>query len=269
MPYLLAKEVTIFLEPVSATPFAGLLVTGMVVFVICYFFMRRKNAATANLEKALFPPKVPATTPQPFSQMIHGLRAKLGPAPRPLRPEENALWQMDPPSWMNANPDDFLWGIYHAQALLRAEGRVVWGQIVQANSKLFSAGDIDCPAAILYSGDPAYDDAPNALRQLATQMFALKGTSPADPELHQFAATLTDELRRDNQLMLPVQLTGGRRVVYTSIMVCRRHIPGGYLASNLLPLLICPAKTPWAMILPQAFWSPQWIAFWQMAASGR
>ena len=44
----------------------------------------------------------------------------------------------------------------------------------------------------------------------------------------------------------------GREVLYTTVMVARRHLPAGYLARTLVPLLVCPEKTEWTMVLPGA-----------------
>ena len=82
-----------------------------------------------------------------------------------------------------------------------------------------------------------------------------------------FSRILDDELTRAVRLAVPTRLTGGREVIYTSIMVRRIGLLDGYLADAMFPLLVLPAETPSTLIVPWEWWSPAMVAMWQMPRS--
>ncbi|MET8751915.1 hypothetical protein ABZW32_17710 [Streptomyces sp. NPDC004667] len=64
--------------------------------------------------------------------------------------------------------EDPLAEILKVQDMLLAEGRLVWGALVQANNDLFGRGWVDLPAAVIYSPDTAvFDDSPDLLLDIA------------------------------------------------------------------------------------------------------
>ena len=130
----------------------------------------------------------------------------------------------------------------HSEAL-RLNGQVVWGHIIQANEQLYEPDDSsNCPAAIVYSIDAYYLAHPEELGDIASMLFDLKGTQ-TNPELQQFSDLLANERETQMYLPIPESLTGGRRVIYTSIMVHRHHLPTNFLSSSLFPLLVAPQQT--------------------------
>jgi Fe-S cluster assembly iron-binding protein IscA len=76
---------------------------------------------------------------------------------------------------------------------LAQHGAIVWGHTAQANVKLYSPGYEDLPCNTVYSPSPYFDSRPDRLTAVADAVYALKGTRPADPELADVAATISDE----------------------------------------------------------------------------
>lgn len=141
---------------------------------------------------------------------------------------------------------------YKRQGQLLAHGRVVWGGVVQANSLLFEPGASDHPAKIIYSNDPYFDDQNYHLLEIAERLFALKGTTPEDPELALAAKSVTDEMKRQFGVHLPKSLTDGMEVISSETMIIRAHLPFGMLVDRALPLLIHPS-TEQVMLVPHQF----------------
>jgi hypothetical protein len=168
---------------------------------------------------------------------------------------------------MHLDKGDELWRLFNERDLLLRTGRVVWGNITQANVLMFQRGWLDCPAGVLYSYDPFFDSRPEVLHHTASSLFGLKGTIPDDEELREFAATLTDEMSRPFDQKLPRRLAGGIETIHSAIMVHRRHLPSGrfhrgYLAQGMFPLIISD-ETPTTMILPSHFWPKSLIQLWR------
>jgi hypothetical protein len=97
--------------------------------------------------------------------------------------------------------DDF--GFGQDYRLLLEQGRVVWGAVAQANTGLFVRGPRDLPANTVYSLDPHFDAAPEALRAIAHGVFEVKETTPPDPEVARMAALIADEKNHAHDIPLP------------------------------------------------------------------
>ena len=65
------------------------------------------------------------------------------------------------------------------------------------------------------------------------------------------------------RLRVPDELTDGREVVYTSIMVRRLDLPEHRLAGASFPVLILPERTECGLIAPWEWWSPALVAEWR------
>ncbi len=163
------------------------------------------------------------------------------------------------PDWMG--PSDGLNEVVAQQRLLLTEGEIVWGGLVMANKRLFEPGTEDLPALLVHSPDRHFDGRPQELRQVGQALFALKGTTPADPELGRLAALITGEKERALGLDLPAALSS-RPVRAGVFMVYRKHVPTGLLRCGLFPVLTHPS-TPVAMMLPFEFWPIELIILWK------
>ncbi|MEP6502593.1 MAG: hypothetical protein ABJD97_04655 [Betaproteobacteria bacterium] len=163
------------------------------------------------------------------------------------------------PSWMK--PADALREAVDRQALLLAEGTVVWAALVQANKLLFKAGPDDCPAQVVYSRDTAFDAQPQELRAIAQRIFKLKGSDPKDPLEKRIADKVTNEMDRTMGWRLPIELTD-RPVFSAALMVWRQHIPAGVLSGASFPVLAHP-DTQAVMIVPVEFWPIELVQLWK------
>ncbi len=155
---------------------------------------------------------------------------------------------------MKETGDDRFLRLYEEQDLLLREGIVIWGQIVQANTLLFTRGLDDCPAAIVYSLDETVDTNPLILQTAAARLFSIKGDD-TDEDLQPFSSRLADEHTADWKLKVPTRLTQGIECFYITTMVIRKHLPGRHLKGATFPFLVCPSKTDVGMILPGKYWS--------------
>lgn len=174
---------------------------------------------------------------------------------------EKRKFRIKPPLWIKMTRSR-LGEIYKDNELLRTEGKVVWGHIIQANQLLFDPeAKENCPAAALYSLDPYYDGNLEELEVIAGSLFDIKGKSTSK-NLQKFSDMLADETTIQMKLKIPHELTGGRDVFYTSIMVHRNQLPFPFLATSAFPLLVHESKTKSTMILPVKYWSDDMIGYW-------
>lgn len=144
--------------------------------------------------------------------------------------------------------------VYDEQPVLFEHGRVVWAHVVQANTQLYQMGEMDLPAAFVFSVDPYFDVHWQTLANLAAGLFALKSAANPDPADAAFARILTSETEMVFNLPVPRQRTADKEAFFTTAMVHRNHLPSWILGANLVPFLVAPDKTHASMILPQRYW---------------
>jgi Fe-S cluster assembly iron-binding protein IscA len=149
----------------------------------------------------------------------------------------------------------------HYQILLEA-GSVVWACTAQANRLLYMEGGEDNPGNTVYSPSPYFDDNPQHLADITNRVRQLKDTEPEDPELAAVAASITDPYNMVDKQLLPYKLTDGHEVYFAWTLIHRSRLPDGKLSDRILPLMICPARTPATMILPRPFWARQIVDHW-------
>lgn len=191
---------------------------------------------------------------------IEAVRELIGSAPRTFEPKIQEYLHIVPPQW--ALRDAEMRIAYDRQDIIRRDGQVVWATIVQANKLLFARGPFDHPASMIFSEDPYYDDHPEELREMARDLFLVKGTDQADAESAAFARMLTSELIRAPMLRVPSRFTGGRRVFHSSMMLPRKHLPKGVLGGWLMPVWIDPARNGALLLVPAAYWPASLFAAW-------
>ena len=193
---------------------------------------------------------------------IDQVRELMGPIPRSFDRGLESYLQIEPPPWLKKHPDPDLQLGYTWQTRIRAEGKVVWGAYVQANSNLFKPGPMDHGASVIFSEDPYFDSHPGELLEAAKELFSLKGTDQADPDSAAFARMLTIEMSRAMLLKVPSRYTCGRKAFHSTLMVPRKHLPKGYLSGNLFPIWIDPQGTGALLLVPAAYWPASLIASW-------
>jgi len=163
--------------------------------------------------------------------------------------------QLSKPSWMLTVKDDRFESTYRDQRILIKEGRIAFACIVQANTLLFKPGKHNCPAAMIFSEDTFFEEHPNKLGDIASQLFTIKGATCDDEELQMFSDILADEKVTLFNYKVPEKLAYGKKVFFTSFMVHREHLPEGYIDFSYFPALICPEKTEASIILPSRYWA--------------
>lgn len=123
------------------------------------------------------------------------------------------------------------------------EGDLVPGALIMANELLFwDDNDYDCPAVFIYSHDKYYEENPEELISLAHKLYDL--TSLSEDELvfdmakKEIADILKDEYSPSFNRVVPRELTGGRTVFMTTLVVVRDEIENGFLDRRIYPLLV-------------------------------
>lgn len=158
------------------------------------------------------------------------------------------------PLWLSKNPDDLIenYSFWPEYFLL---GRPALGCLLQANELLFDRSQRhECPANFLYTFDEYYMKNTEKLSDIAYALFELKGTTGSDPQVQHFIDVITDENIRLFREPLPQSLTEGRAVFFTTLIVHRKSIPGGYLQDQFYPLLIADKLKADAVIMPKWYW---------------
>lgn len=195
-----------------------------------------------------------------LKESLEKTRKALSPAPRSFSIMNRIYNRIRQPSWMEKN--DPMQCIYRDQNLLLTQGRIVWGQIIQANTLLFEDRSEDCPAAILFTMDPSVDDDPEKLKDIAKILYSHKNGNCDNEELNRVVQVITDEQTIWMNYHISAAATGSIGVLYSTIMVHRKHLPLNYLNSGWFPLLIHPTKTKGAMILPSKYWDAKMVEIW-------
>jgi len=156
------------------------------------------------------------------------------------------------PSWMSLFGKNDLGWFISAEKDLKRNGIGVPGTIVQANEQLFSPGDHDHPAELLFSLSPGVDV--SALWRLAHEIYALKGKAAADPEEAFFSRYLADELERVRGVKIPARLSLVEQAFVSTTIIYRAHLPGRILKPAIYPVLVSPVSFV-AMVLPNKYWT--------------
>jgi hypothetical protein len=193
---------------------------------------------------------------------IESVRQAVGQPPRVFPDRLHHYLRVRKPNWLWYDLTDALRLPYRYQQRIRDQGKVVWGAVVQANQTLFVPDPIDAPASVIFSEDPWFDDHPTALVRIADALYKLKGTQPADAQRRAFADLLTVETARGMRFPVPTSMSGGRAVYHSSIVLPRKHLPGGRLGDRLLPIFLDPADTGAVLLVPAAYWPRRFLASW-------
>jgi len=139
-------------------------------------------------------------------------------------------------------------------------GKVTYAYLVQANEILFKkTPPRNAPANVIFGMDEYYDSHPEELARLASELFRYKNKSNVPPELRQLTDAITGEMERLFNIPLPLSMTGGKTVYFTTIMVQRNHLPEKRIISSLFPLVCDPDNFKTSIILPKAYWPNNFI----------
>lgn len=144
--------------------------------------------------------------------------------------------------------------IYEMQEEFFEKGEFALGCIVAANNKLFKRGLLDLPGYIIYTFDGYYEENVEEFEELANEVYDIGGTRQEDKSLKKIAYLLEDMMENDFGIRLPLEMTGGREVFFSSIMFNRKYLPGKKLPGRVYPLHILRGKKPDAMLIPHWYW---------------
>jgi hypothetical protein len=145
---------------------------------------------------------------------------------------------------------------------LFSKGIVVWGHIIQANSMMWEDGPHNCPGELVYSFDDIDRVDPDYLREVAAELYGLKGTAPSEPDLQPIANYLTDEYVRVFGLPVPASISPSIRCTISTTFFVRKHLPKRRLCASLLPIVVNRQEPHIATVLPERYWPPELIEWW-------
>jgi hypothetical protein len=195
-----------------------------------------------------------------FTQIIEEQRDLLGEPPRSFGFFERWHWQIKRPWWCEEHAPK-LSAIYEQQQLLREEGTIVWGACVQVNMLLNRPGRDDCPGAVIYSTESSWSDELTTLLTLADRLFELKDGTRRTEDEKAFGKLVADERPRVMHRAVPQSMTNGHRVILTTVMFHRKHLPGCRMTRSYFPLLVHPDVKATLMV-PSRTWPEDLRADW-------
>lgn len=183
-----------------------------------------------------------------YAEMLGYVRASMG---APPRRRVLSSERVRAPGWTKRHPA--LADIPRRQQLLLREGEIVWGAVVQANTRMFRPGWFNHAGNMIYSLDEAVDATPHILLAAVDEIYAAKGGYGYDVELQAIADMLHDERGAAQDLHVPTELTRGVPCYITNVVFDRSHLPRGKLDVNLMPILVDPRMSA-VMIVPYWHW---------------
>jgi hypothetical protein len=185
-----------------------------------------------------------------------------GTPPRTIAESDAAYLRIDPPVWLSKHPEEELSALFQGLPQLLSEGRVVWGHVVQANGMLFRSDMFNYPAEFVFTlaGFPDVDT--HELQRVARSIFALKKTTPDDPELARIATYLKSEVTRVFGLPVPREVSPQLDCLISTTYVVRKHLPSRKLSCPLVPLIVSPSAPHFVIPLPSKFWPEEFAKAW-------
>lgn len=163
--------------------------------------------------------------------------------------------------------DDGLSRLYEELPILMERGEVYYASLVQANSCLFKPGYTASAASIIYNHKRPREtvENPMILRIFSHYLYGYKGKKPEEvPEwIRPAVSAITDEFDRSR-----VVIKAGKEddfamnITLQAVLVFREHLPKAKLDGGILPIIAAPGECESVMILPQRFWSSEFIRDW-------
>ena len=153
------------------------------------------------------------------NELISETERKLGPPPRHLGFDEQVFSFMCAyHSLRHRWASDKLYMVLESRKRLLREGEVALGIIAQANHELFSSGEYDLPANVIYSSRRTTPNLLSTLGKCAQGLWVLKNTDPDEPDERKFAEIMTDEFGREMRVSVPKEIAGVGGVTLTTLM---------------------------------------------------
>jgi hypothetical protein len=160
------------------------------------------------------------------------------------------------PDWLRRT--DKLNTLFSESEVLFRHGHIYYAALVQANEILFrNFPRNDAPASFVYSTDPFFDEYPEELCNVASQLFSYKfeETDNLPSEYRKIAAAIADEHDR-TKFDFELDIGGiPRKLSFVTTIVFRRHLPGGRITAPIHPILADPDIADNVLILPCRYWT--------------
>lgn len=196
-----------------------------------------------------------------WAATLAAIDARLGPAPRAPSKADLAAWSL--PEWSGPHPEAYE-RLVDAHAGLLREGRLTLGHVWVAPTGAFEPAGHNDLAALVYSFDAALITFPEILAQVASELFRFHHADEPKVDRNPTLRRLyTDHWQRTDphyRRPVPSRLTGGPLVYSSSVLLFRRHLPGGSLARNAVPVLVGDDGD--VLIVPSPLWPHAARAGW-------
>lgn len=166
------------------------------------------------------------------------------------------------PTWINNTE---LKSIYHEKKSLARNGKIVYGHLIQANSKIFRrvifGGSL--PGVMLFSMDPYYDKHPEEINNIANEIYKYKNHKYAPIEIRKFVELISNEYTYVQNAELPMSLTPNGKVYYTTFMIWRKHLIKKHLTVSIFPIIADPDNVKSSMIVPKEYWTKEYGIYYK------
>ena len=218
--------------------------------------------SSLKIRKPSFLPSSPFNRETSIRDMLDDMRARVD---EERRSKPQRLWARHQlkklPKWLDE--EDGLYETHKDRQLLVQEGRLVWAHIVQANTMLFEAGNVDCPACVVIGDDESVDGRILSLKTAGSDIFAMKGkvAEHDDPSLKPFAEMVTDEKARPMGMAIPPSLSE-KKIIFSTLLIRRKLLPDKMLSMSWFPVFVLPEKSVGCEMLHKSYWSKELRRLW-------
>lgn len=199
-----------------------------------------------------------------MSVVLEAIRARIGPPPRNVPPQDRAIFMPRPPVWLRRR--DPLRLYYRSQEMLLTEGVVVWGAFVHADLHAFEPGPCDVPGLVIHPTDPRITIDPDELAAIAQDYYDFRKADITEGNRDFIASMITAPIRILDE-EVPASIAKRLPLRATSTMIRRAFLPAGILAESCVPLLIHP-RTKFVMIVPSRAWPVDFAKSWRAELLG-
>ncbi len=148
-----------------------------------------------------------------------------------------------------------------AKTLLKY-GQVVMACIAEAGPSLMQPGKAICEASVVYSTDELFDQMPSLLAQVAITVTSIRENPHLDTAYTLLVDCMDGKTNYRLGLPVPKDIAYDKDVTLTTVYVNPAHLPLPFLHRGFFPIVICPEKTPYAMVLPAHYWSQEMKDCW-------
>ena len=200
-----------------------------------------------------------------MAELWADLEARFSKRPLPPPAEERAVWLPSTPSWLAWGRPELERGHLAWERLYR-DGALVWGAIFAASRVLWTPGDIDAPASVLYGFDPAFRKDLSWLGGAHFRLGLLREPERiVPPGLGRMAQLARDDQGHELQVPLSDRITSGRSVFHSNVMIYRRQLPTPQVTGVVLPLLARPGVGEPCLVVPERYWPEALRQEWREA----